>query len=81
MITIGFSSKKVDNNFVEYIRKSCGLQKVEIIPFENPGTHSLSDAYNLILEQSTNDIVVLCHDDIYFEKDNWGNKVLKHFKK
>jgi pyruvyltransferase len=81
MITIGFSSKKVDNNFVEYIRKSCGLQKVEIIPFENPGTHSLSEAYNIILEQSSNDIVVLCHDDIYFEKDNWGNKVLKHFKR
>lgn len=81
MITIGFSSKKVDDNFVEYIKKSCGLQKVEIIPFENPGTHSLSEVYNIILEQSTNDIVVLCHDDIYFEKGNWGNKVLKHFKR
>jgi hypothetical protein len=58
------------------IEKSC-----EVIPFENPGTHSLTEAYNIILEKSSNDIVVLCHDDIYFEKKNWGNKVLKHFKR
>ena len=81
MLTIGYSTKKVDPEFREYIEKSCGLKGVEVIPFENPGTHSLTEAYNIILEQSTNDIVVLCHDDIYFEKGNWGNKVLKHFKR
>lgn len=81
MITIGFSTKKVDEKFVEYLRKSCGIPKAEIIPFENPGTHSLTEAYNIILEMATNDIVVLCHDDIYFEKGNWGNKVIKHFKR
>lgn len=81
MITIGYSTKQIDPQFTEYIRKSCGIPKVEIIPFENPGTHSLTEAYNIILEKSTNDIVVLCHDDIYFEKNNWGNKILKHFKR
>jgi glycosyltransferase involved in cell wall biosynthesis len=35
----------------------------------------------MILEQSTNDIVVLCHDDIYFDSKNWGSKILKHFKR
>ena len=81
MLTIGYSTKKVDPEFREYNEKSCGLRGVEVIPFENPGTHSLTEAYNIILEKSTNDIVVLCHDDIYFEKGNWGNKVLKHFKR
>lgn len=81
MITIGFSTKQIDLEFTEYLRKSCGIPKVEIIPFENPGTHSLTEAYNIILEKSSNDIVVLCHDDIYFEKKNWGNKLLKHFKR
>ena len=81
MITIGYSTKKIDPQFLEYIKKSCGIPKAEIIPFENPGTHSLTEAYNIILEKSTNDIVVLCHDDIYFEKNNWGNKILKHFKR
>lgn len=81
MITIGYSTKKINTEFKEYIEKSCGLHNVEVIAFENPGTHSLTEAYNIILEKSTNDIVVLCHDDIYFEKSNWGNKVLKHFKR
>jgi len=81
MITIGFSTKKIDPEFVEYLRKSSGNPKVEIIPFENPGTHSLSEAYNIILEKSSNDIVVLCHDDIYFETKNWAQKLVKHFKR
>jgi len=81
MITIGFSSKKVDENFVNYIKKSVGIPNAEIIPIENPGKFSLTEAYNIILQKSTNDIVVFCHDDIYFEKNNWGNKVLKHFKR
>ena len=81
MLTIGYSTKKIDPEFREYIEKSCGLKGIEVIPFENPGTHSLTEAYNIILEKSTNDIVVLCHDDIYFEKGNWGNKLIKHFKR
>lgn len=81
MITIGYSTKKIDPEFREYIEKTCGLPNIEVIPFENPGTHSLTEAYNIILEKSSNDIVVLCHDDIYFEKNNWGNKVIKHFKR
>ena len=81
MLTIGFSSKKVDSNFIEYLHTSCGIKGVEVIPFENPGTHSLSEVYNILLEKASNDIVILCHDDIYFEKPNWGNKILKHFKR
>jgi pyruvyltransferase len=81
MITIGYSTKKIDLEFRDYVEKSCGLKGVQVIPFENPGTHSLTEVYNTILEESTNDIVVLCHDDIYFEKNNWGNKLMKHFKR
>ena len=81
MITIGYSTKTYDPKFEEYLKKSCGIPNTEVIPFENPGTHSLSEAYNILLEKASNDIVVLCHDDIYFEKSSWGNKILKHFKK
>lgn len=81
MITIGYSTRKIDPEFVEYIKKSCGHPKCEVIPFENPGTHSMTEVYNIILEKASNDIVVLCHDDIYFEKNNWGNRILKHFKR
>ena len=81
MITIGFSTRKIDNSFVELLKKTCGVPNPQIIPIENEGKYSLPEAYNMILEQATNDIVVLCHDDIYFDSKNWGSKILKHFKR
>lgn len=81
MITIGFSTRKIDDGFIELLKKSCGVPNPQIIPIENEGKYSLPEAYNMILEQSTNDIVVLCHDDIYFDSKNWGTKILKHFKR
>ena len=81
MITIGFSTRKIDNSFVELLKKSCGVPNPQIIPIENEGKYSLPEAYNMILEQATNDVVVLCHDDIYFDSKNWGSKLLNHFKR
>jgi hypothetical protein len=81
MITIGFSTREINPDFIEHLKNTCGPKNIEIIPFENKGTHSLSEAYNIILEKSSNNIVVLCHDDIYFDKKGWGNKIFKHFKK
>jgi hypothetical protein len=81
MITIGFSTRKIDDSFVELLKKTCGVPNPQIIPIENEGKYSLPEAYNMILEQATNDIVVLCHDDIYFDSKNWGSKILKHFKR
>ena len=81
MITIGFSTREIDKDFINHIKSTCGPKNIEVIPFENKGTHSLSEAYNIILEKSSNDIVVLCHDDIYFDKKGWGNKIVKHFSK
>jgi hypothetical protein len=81
MITIGFSTRKIDDSFVELLKKTCGLPNVEIIPIENNGEYSLTQAYNIILNKSKFDVLVLCHDDIYFETKNWGNKLLNHFKR
>lgn len=81
MITIGFSTRKIDETFVEMLKKTSGVSNPEVIPFENNGEFSLTEVYNKILEQSTNDIVILCHDDIYFDSKNWGQKILNHFKR
>ena len=81
MITVGFSTRKIDDTFVEMLKKTSGLSKIEIIPFENNGEFSLTEVYNKILDQSSNDIVVLCHDDIYFDSKNWGSKILNYFIK
>jgi glycosyltransferase involved in cell wall biosynthesis len=81
MITIGFSTRKIDPAFVDMLKKTSGVSKPEVIPFENNGEFSLTEVYNKILDQSSNDIVILCHDDIYFDTKNWGTKILNHFKR
>ena len=79
MITIGFSTRKHNQNYIDYLQKTCMYKNVEIIQKINNGEKSLSEVYNEILEESTNDIVVLCHDDLEFDTKNWGDKILKHF--
>jgi len=81
MITIGFSTREINPDFITHIKNTCGPKNIEVIPFENKGTHSLSEAYNIILEQSSNDIVVLCHDDIEIETKSWGYKLKTLFDK
>ena len=81
MITIGYSTRQSNPHFQEYLKKTCGYPKVEIIEKVNPNGRSLTEVYNEILSESKSDIVVLCHDDIYFEKNGWGNYILNHFKR
>jgi hypothetical protein len=81
MITIGFSTRNIDKSFIEMLKKTSGVSNTEVIPIENNGEYSLTEVYNKILSQSKNDIVILCHDDIYFDSKNWGQKILKHFKR
>ena len=80
MITVGFSTRKIDDEFINLLKKTSGISKIQVIPFENNGEFSLTEVYNKILNEASNDIVVLCHDDIYFDSKNWGQKVLNHFK-
>jgi len=81
MITVAFSTRKIDPSFVELLKKTSGIKSLEVLPFENNGEYSLTQVYNMVLEKSSNDIVVLCHDDLYFDSNNWGQKVLNHFKR
>ena len=81
MITIGYSTRKPNPQFSEYLKNSCGIKSIQVIEKVNPDGKSLTQVYNEILDESHNDIVVLCHDDIYFDTTYWGNKLLKHFEK
>ncbi len=81
MITIGYSTREIDDDFIELLKKSVGLPGVKIIPVKNNGEYSLTEVYNKILSESQTDIVVLCHDDIYFDTKNWGQKIINHFKR
>jgi hypothetical protein len=81
MITIGYSTKISNPEFQEYLKKSAGHPKIQVIEKVNNGEKNLSQVYNEIINESIYDIVVLCHDDIYFDTNNWSKKILKHFEK
>jgi glycosyltransferase involved in cell wall biosynthesis len=81
MITIGYSTRTSNPQFSEYLKKSSGLKDVEVIEKVNNGEKSLSQVYNEIIDESSNDIIVLCHDDIYFDTKNWGKRLLRSFEK
>ena len=81
MVTIGYSTKSTKPEFTEYLKKSSGFKKVNVIEKINNGEKSLSQVYNEILNEATTDIVILCHDDIYFDSTAWYPKILKHFEK
>ena len=81
MITIGFSTRQSNKEFLDHLSKSCGLKKIQIIEKINNGEKSLPQVYNEILNESENNIVIFCHDDIEFETKNWGDKLLKLFNR
>ena len=81
LITVGYSTRKHNPEFIEYLKKSSGFKKIHVIEKINNGEKSLSETYNEILKESETDIVVLCHDDIYFDTQSWYSKILKHFEK
>jgi hypothetical protein len=81
MITIGYSTRVHNPKFTEYLKKSSGFKKIEVIEKINNGEKSLSQVYNEIIEESTTDIVVMVHDDIYFDTNSWYYKIKDHFEK
>jgi glycosyltransferase involved in cell wall biosynthesis len=81
MITIAYSTRESKPEFTEYLKKSSGFKKLEVIEKVNNGSKSLAQVYNEVLSESKTDIVVFCHDDIYFETTSWYSKLLKHFER
>lgn len=81
MITVGYSTRKSNTYFKDLIKSTSGFKEIQIIEKVNNGEKSLSKTYNEILQEAENDIVILCHDDILFEKPYWGKRVVEHFEK
>lgn len=81
MVTIGYSTRSTKPEFKDYLIKSSGFKKIEVIEKVNNGEKSLAEVYNEIISESKTDIVILCHDDIYFDTTAWYSKIIKHFEK
>jgi GT2 family glycosyltransferase len=78
MISVIYCTKEPYPQHTEHIKKTSGLRDIEIIEYVNRG-ESLTTFYNKGLKESTNNIVVFCHDDIVFNTKNWGKKLIKSF--
>ena len=81
MITIGYSTRNSKPEYINYLKKTCSLKNIQVIEKVNNGDKSLSEIYNEIINESENNIIVLCHDDIEFDTNKWGDKLLKNFSK
>jgi len=81
MLTIAYSTREHKPEFIEYLKKSSGFKKIEVIEKVNKGEKSLAKLYNEILSEAKTDIIVFCHDDIYFDTTGWYHKLMKHFDK
>jgi GT2 family glycosyltransferase len=81
MITIIYSTHKDENynsNFESHLKKTSGLDNIQIIKFINHNEFSLANIYNRGISQSKFDIVVCIHNDISLSK-NWGKKLIQDF--
>jgi glycosyltransferase involved in cell wall biosynthesis len=84
MITVVYSTHKdeqYNNKFKQHLLQTVGLKDIQILEYTNFNQYSLTEVYNRGLNESVNDIVVFCHNDIIFEKEYWGKRVLEHFVK
>ena len=78
-MTIFYSTREKNAKYTEYLRKTSGIKDVEIIELVNQNQYSLTEAYNKGLKEAKNDIIVFLHDDLFFNTDKWGKKIINHF--
>ena len=70
-LTIVLSTRKLDQYYLDLLKSTSGIRKLQIIPFENSEGQSLTKLYNEGLVRSTSDLVLFCHDDLKFDTKNW----------
>jgi hypothetical protein len=81
VVSVVISTKKIDEGYLNHVEKMFSHPKTEILIYENDGVSSLTEIYNLGLEDSKNDIVVFIHDDLILETQNITPKIVKLFEK
>ncbi len=79
-LSIVYSTRKNDPNFVRHLQQTCGIKKVEILAYTNNGNQSLTSLYNHALTKAKHDFMVFIHDDVIFESHNWGTKIIQHLQ-
>lgn len=84
MLSIILSSYQNDffNQFESNVKATIGLGfQYEIIKIDNPGLMGICEAYNLGASKAQFSYLLFVHDDVQFETDDWGKKLIQHLKR
>ena len=81
VVSVVISTKKIDLNYYDHVKRMFSHPNTEILMYENDGQMSLTQVYNKGLKESVNDIVVFMHDDLILETSNMTPKIVKLFEK
>jgi len=79
-LTVVCASQGDLTKYEQIVKKTCGVSNIEFIGFPN-NKKGLPELYNKAIKNSKNDIIVFIHDDLEFNTNNWGKKLLTHFNK
>lgn len=78
-ISVVYSTRTPHSKYQEMLKNKFNIKNIEIIEYVNNNEYSLTEIYNKGLNETTNNIVVFLHDDLEFDNDNIGKKILNHF--
>lgn len=78
-VSVIISTRLINDDYVNHVRKKFSHPKTEIIVYENDGKFSLTELYNKGINESKNDIVIFMHDDLILETQNLSPKIVKLF--
>ena len=81
VVSVVISTRKIDDTYLKHVEKTFSHPKTEILVYENDGVNSLTEIYNMGLNDAKNDIVVFMHDDLILETPNMTPKIVKLFEK
>lgn len=74
------STRKIDEEFKQMLIKTSGIKDVELLFYDNNGEFTLTEIYNIGLQEAKSDLCVFLHDDLVLE-NGWGKKLIEHYSK
>ncbi len=64
----------------ENIAKTIGMAYELIVIDNSANRHSIFSAYNEGVRRANGDILCFMHEDILYQTNNWGERIVKHFQ-
>lgn len=79
-IIICSRSPSIPDALLGNIRATIGVEYELIVIDNSQNQYSIFEAYNIGVAKSKYAILCFMHDDIWYHTQNWGQKVIHHFK-